>query len=256
MKVVILAGGYGTRLSEETDRKPKPMVEVGNNPILWHIMKYYSTYGFNDFVICLGYKGYVIKEYFFHYFLHQSDVHIDVKKRETSFLDERVDPWQITLAETGLNTNTGGRIKQIRKYIGKERFLMTYGDGLSSININELVSFHEKKGKLATVSAVQPAGRFGSLQLDDENLVTSFIEKPKGDNSWINGGFFVLEPDIFDYIEDDDTVWEKKPMERLAIDKQLSSFCHNGFWRPMDTLRDKYELEKLWSTGDAPWKVW
>ncbi|UOD35666.1 glucose-1-phosphate cytidylyltransferase [Deferribacteraceae bacterium V6Fe1] len=255
MKVVILAGGFGTRLSEETDVKPKPMVEIGGKPILWHIMKIYSAYGFNDFIICLGYKGYIIKEYFANYFLHMSDVTIDLKNNQMEIHNVKAEPWKVTLVDTGLNTMTGGRIKRIQSYIMNETFMLTYGDGVGDINIKELLEFHKKHGKYATLTAVQPSGRFGALDLN-ENEVKAFEEKPKGDGSWINGGFFVLQPQIFDYIKGDDTIWEKEPLENLAKAGQLISYKHTGFWKPMDTLRDKRELEALWQSKNAPWKVW
>ncbi|ACO04300.1 MAG TPA: glucose-1-phosphate cytidylyltransferase [Persephonella sp.] len=255
MKVVILAGGFGTRLSEETDIKPKPMVEIGGKPILWHIMKIYSSYGFNDFVVCLGYKGYVIKEYFANYFLHMSDVTIDLKNNQIEVHDVKAEPWKVTLVDTGLNTMTGGRIKRIKNYIGNETFMLTYGDGVGNINIKELLEFHKKHGRYATLTAVQPSGRFGALDLEDVQ-VKAFKEKPKGDGAWINGGFFVLEPQIFDYIEGDETIWERDPLENLAKDGQLMAYKHTGFWKPMDTLRDKRELESLWQSGNPPWKVW
>lgn len=255
MKVVILAGGFGTRLSEETDLKPKPMVEIGGKPILWHIMKIYSAYGFNDFIICLGYKGYIIKEYFANYFLHLSDVTIDLKNNQMEVHSVKTEPWKVTLVDTGLNTMTGGRIKRIKSYIGKETFMLTYGDGVGNINIRELLEFHKNHGKYATLTAVQPSGRFGSLDLNDSR-VKAFKEKPKGDGAWINGGFFVLEHQIFDYIEGDETVWERDPLENLAKDGKLMAYKHTNFWKPMDTLRDKKELEMLWNTGNAPWKVW
>ncbi len=255
MKVVILAGGFGTRLSEETDIKPKPMVEIGGKPILWHIMKIYSTYGFNDFVICLGYKGYVIKEYFANYFLHMSDVTIDLKNNQLEIHNVKAEPWKVTLVDTGLNTMTGGRIKRVQKYIGNETFMLTYGDGVANINIKELLEFHKNHGKFATVTAVQPSGRFGALDLED-GKVKAFKEKPKGDGAWINGGFFVLEPQIFEYIDGDETIWERDPLENLARDGQLMAYKHTGFWKPMDTLRDKRELESLWQSGNPPWKVW
>jgi len=255
MKVVILAGGFGTRLSEETDIKPKPMIEIGGKPILWHIMKIYSAYGFNDFIICLGYKGYIIKEYFANYFLHMSDVTIDLKNNQMEIHNVKAEPWKVTLVDTGLNTMTGGRIKRIQSYILNETFMLTYGDGVGDINIKELLEFHKKHGKYATLTAVQLSGRFGALDLN-ENEVNAFKEKPKGDGSWINGGFFVLEPQIFDYIKDDDTVWEKEPLENLARNGQLMAYKQTGFWKPMDTLRDKRELEALWQSKNAPWKVW
>lgn len=256
MKAVILAGGLGTRLSEETDLKPKPMVEVGGKPILWHIMKLYSHYGFNEFVVCLGYKGYVIKEYFANYFLHQSNVTIDLKGNKMEVHDCNAEPWRITLIDTGLNTMTGGRIKRIQEYIGNETFMLTYGDGVGNVNISELFTFHKQHGKYATITSVQPSGRFGALVLDDNNNVLSFQEKPKGDGAWINGGFFVMDPKVFSYIEGDSTILEKEPLESFAHDKQLVAYKHTGFWQPMDTLRDKHHLEELWKSGNAPWKVW
>ncbi len=259
MKTLILAGGLGTRLSEETDLKPKPMVEIGGRPILWHIMKIYSHYGFNDFIICCGYKGYMIKEYFVNYFLHQADVTIDIKQNKIDIHQSNVEPWKITLIDTGLNTMTGGRIKRIQKYIGNEPFMLTYGDGLGNVNIKELVEFHNTQKKLATVTVVQPSGRFGSIHFNNENSVEifAFQEKPKGDNTWINGGFFVLQPEIFEYIKNgDSTIWEREPLETLAKDRQLCAFRHYGFWKPMDTIRDKEELENLWKTDKCDWKLW
>lgn len=256
MKVVILAGGFGTRLSEETDLKPKPMVEIGGKPILWHIMKIYSHYGLNDFIICLGYKGYVIKEYFANYFLHQSDVTIDLQNNSMEIHQSKAEPWKITLVDTGFNTMTGGRIKRIQKYVGNETFMLTYGDGVGDVDIDALLKFHRQNKKHVTVTSVQPSGRFGSLNLDEKKNVVSFQEKPKGDGAWINGGFFVLEPEAFDYISSDDTVWEKEPLEALAQEGQLVAFTHSGFWQPMDTLRDKNHLEELWKTEKAPWKSW
>ncbi|MFH0976232.1 MAG: glucose-1-phosphate cytidylyltransferase [Spirochaetota bacterium] len=257
MKVVILAGGFGTRLSEETEIKPKPMIEIGGKPILWHIMKIYSHFGFNDFIICLGYKGYYIKEYFAHYFLHQSDVTFDFTNNDQYTIHKHeAEPWKVTLIDTGSNTMTGGRVKRIQKYTEEKPFLLTYGDGVADVNISKLVDYHKKHGKLATVTSVQPSGRFGALNLDFELHVTSFLEKPQGDNTWINGGFFVLEPEIFNYIEDDSTVWEKAPLENLAHGKQLVAYKHTGFWQPMDTLRDKRELEALWENNKAPWNMW
>lgn len=256
MKVVILAGGFGTRLSEETDMKPKPMIEIGGKPILWHIMKIYSHYGFEDFIICLGYKGYVIKEYFANYFLHQSDVTIDMKDNRIKVHNCKAEPWKVTLVDTGLNTMTGGRIKRIRKFIGGKTFMLTYGDGVSDVNIKKLLQFHKKQGELATVTSVQPSGRFGAMSLDNRDAVLSFQEKPNGDGAWINGGFFVLEPGIFDYIKGDETLWEREPLENLTHDRHLVAFKHSGFWQPMDTLRDKINLENLWQTGKAPWKLW
>lgn len=256
MKVVILAGGFGTRLSEETSLRPKPMVEIGGMPILWHIMKIYSAHGYNEFVICLGYKGYMVKEYFANYFLHKSDVTIDLEINEVITHDTQAEPWKITLVDTGQNSMTGGRIKRIQKHIGNERFMLTYGDGVGSININSLLQLHSESGKLCTVTAVQPSGRFGALNLNEENGVDSFLEKPKGDGSWINGGFFVCEPQVFDYIEGDNTIFEKSPMEKLAADGQMMAFKHEGFWKPMDTLRDKQELENDWQNNCAQWKIW
>jgi len=257
MKVVILAGGYGTRIAEETDAKPKPMVEIGGKPILWHVMKIYSHYGFNDFIICLGYKGYIIKEWFANYYLHMSDVTIKVKDNKVEVHNCKAEPWNVTLPDTGLKTMTGGRIKRIKNYIGNENFMLTYGDGVGNINIKNLIEFHKKHGKYATVTSVQPLGRFGAMDLDDSDKVVSFIEKPKGDSLWINAGFFVLEPKIFDYIEEgDDTIWEREPLENLAKEGQLVSYKHNEFWKCMDTLRDRIELENLWASENPPWKVW
>jgi len=256
MKAVILAGGIGSRLSEETALRPKPMVEVGGKPILWHIMKTYAAYGIQDFVICLGYKGYAIKEYFANYVLHMSDVTIDLEHNNVEWHDSRAENWHVTLVDTGEETMTGGRIKRIRPYVGGEPFLLTYGDGVADIDIAALVASHKRAGTLATLTAVRPQGRFGALDLGDDNTVTSFSEKPPGDGGYINGGFFVLEPGIFDYIQDDATVWERSPLEHLAADHQLSAYVHDGFWQPMDTLRDRNLLEKLWSEERAPWKVW
>jgi len=256
MKVVILAGGMGTRISEETEIRPKPMIEIGGKPILWHIKKIYSHYGFNDFIICLGYKGYIIKEYFANYFLHQSDVTIDLQKNSVEIHQSKAEPWRITLLDTGLNTMTGGRIKRAAPYIGSETFMMTYGDGVSDVNIGDLLSYHKRHGKIATLTATLPAGRYGSLNLDAVDKVVSFKEKPAGDGSWINGGYFVLEPNILDLIDDDATIFEKKPLERLAQDGELMAYRHHGFWYAMDTLRDKNYLESLWQSGNAPWKIW
>ena len=256
MKVVILAGGLGTRLSEETEVKPKPMVEIGDMPMIWHIMKIYSSHGFNDFVICLGYKGYVIKEYFANYILHRSDVTIDLKENKIKMHDSKAEPWNITLIDTGLNTMTGGRIKRVKKYIGEETFLLTYGDGVANVNIQESVATHKKHGKLCTVTAVQPSGRFGAIIVGDDNSVKAFAEKPKGDGAWINGGFFVCEPGVTDYIKDDSSIWEREPMEKICADGQMMVYKHEGFWKPMDTLRDKKELENEWLTGTAKWKTW
>jgi len=257
MKVVILAGGYGTRISEESDLKPKPMIEIGGKPILWHIMKIYSHYSFTDFVICCGYKGYVIKDYFHHYYMHQSDMTIDLGKNTIEYHNSKAEPWRVTLVDTGLDTMTGGRIKRIEKYIGTEPFMLTYGDGVGDVDILALVDFHKKSGHLATLTAVQPSGKFGALVISEDYRIESFMEKPRGDGSWINGGFFVCEPGVFDYIrQGDETIWERGPLEELAKDGKLGAFRHQGFWQPMDTLRDKNELEKLWSGGKAAWKLW
>jgi glucose-1-phosphate cytidylyltransferase len=257
MKVVILAGGYGTRISEESHLKPKPMIEIGEYPILWHIMKIYSSFGFNEFIICLGYKGYKIKDYFLNYYLYQSDVTVDFTHGNQSIIhNQKAEPWKITLAETGLESMTGGRVKQIEKYIGNEPFLLTYGDGLGDINIKELVDFHHSHGKMATLTTVQPTGRFGSLDISKEQEVLAFKEKVKGDGGWINGGYFVLQPEIFQYLEDNKTILEKEPLEELASLGHLMAFRHTGFWQPMDTLRDKNYLDELWKSGKAPWKIW
>lgn len=257
MKVVILAGGFGTRLSEETGVKPKPMVEIGDMPILWHIMKIYSAHGLNEFIICLGYKGSMIKDYFSSYALHASDVTFDFASGATEIHRKNSEPWKVTLVETGLETMTGGRIRRIKNYVGGQTFCLTYGDGLSDVNIKAVTEFHRAHKASATLTAVQPPGRFGAFTLPKEDhRISSFKEKPKGDGAWINGGFFVLEPDVIDYIENDATVWEQGPMERLAREGKLSAFRHQGFWQPMDTLRDKNLLEKLWQSGKAPWKIW
>lgn len=258
MKVVILAGGLGTRLSEETDVRPKPMVEIGGKPILWHIMKIYSHYGFNDFVICCGYKGYVIKEYFANYFLHNTDVTFDLANNKMEIHNSVTEKWKVTLVDTGINTNTAGRIKRIQSYIGNESFMLTYGDGVSDININDLIQFHQKSGKLATLSSIQLPGRFGNVEIDEQGTVSAFQEKPLGDGVWINGGFFVLQPEIFKYLDGnmDDVQWEKKPLIDIANDGQLSAYRHNGFWKCMDAIRDKIELESLWQSGNADWKIW
>jgi glucose-1-phosphate cytidylyltransferase len=257
VKAVILAGGFGTRISEESSIRPKPMVEVGDKPILWHIMKIYSSYGINDFIICCGYKSHVIKEYFSSYHLRCSDVTFDLGKNEMEIHNSCVEPWRVTLVETGDGTMTGGRLKRVKDYIGDETFCFTYGDGVSDINIKELVEFHKTQGVLATLTAVQPPGRFGAFKLEhDENKVSSFKEKPDGDGAWINSGFFVLEPAIMEYIEGDSTSWEKEPMEALAGAGKLAAFRHHGFWQPMDTLRDKHVLDDLWESGQAPWRVW
>ena len=254
MKAVILAGGYGTRISEETDIKPKPMVEIGEKPLIWHIMKLYSNYGINDFVICLGYKGYVIKEFFANYFLHTSDITIDVKKNKITVNEINAEPWTVTLVDTGMETMTGGRIKKVKKYLD-ETFCLTYGDGVSDIDISKLISFHKKNKSLATVTTVKHPGRFGSLSLQG-NKVKKFVEKPPGDSGWVNGGFFVIEPETLDYIKNNNTVLEKDPLINLAKDKKLSAYRHTGFWHSVDTLRDKKYLDELWTSGNAPWKVW
>ncbi|HBE89247.1 MAG TPA: glucose-1-phosphate cytidylyltransferase [Elusimicrobia bacterium] len=256
MKAVILAGGMGTRLSEETDLRPKPMVEIGGKPMLWHIMKTYSHYGINDFVLCLGYKGYMIKEYFANYFLHQADVTIDMKKNCMDIHHCKAEPWKVTLVDTGLNTMTGGRIRNVRDYIGDKTFMLTYGDGLADVDIKKLLTFHRKHGRHATVTAIQPKGRFGAIEMDEKGAVEAFQEKPQGDGAWINGGFFVLEPEIFAHLHDDSDIWERKPLAKLASSGQLRAYRHDGFWQCMDTLREKQELEKLWDSGTAPWKKW
>ena len=256
MKVVILAGGLGTRLSEETSVRPKPMLEIGEKPILWHIMKIYAAYGFTEFVICLGYKGYIIKEYFLNYYIHQSDVTVNMRAGSVDIHDSKSEDWKVTLVDTGTSTLTGGRIKRIQKYIGNSPFLLTYGDGVGDVDLKSLVSHHQRNKKLVTVTAVQPSGRFGLLNIDGEGLVRSFLEKPVGDGGWINGGFFVCEPGIFKYIEGDHTTWEREPMENLANQGQMTFFKHTGFWKPMDTQRDKKEMEDLWQMGKAPWKIW
>ncbi|BAZ07636.1 glucose-1-phosphate cytidylyltransferase [Calothrix sp. NIES-3974] len=257
MKAVILAGGLGTRLSEETSIKPKPMVEIGGKPILWHIMKTYSAHGINDFIICCGYKGYVIKEYFANYFLHMSDVTFDMRFNQMNVHAGKAEPWKVTLVDTGETTMTGGRLKRVREHIGNETFCFTYGDGVSNVNITELVEFHKNQKTLGTMTAVQPPGRFGAIVLGAEQTkISSFREKPEGDGAWINGGYFVLEPEVIDLIPGDETVWEKEPLETLAAKEQLSAYKHDGFWQPMDTLRDRNYLEGLWSSNKAPWKVW
>jgi glucose-1-phosphate cytidylyltransferase len=255
MKAVILAGGLGTRISEETNLKPKPMIEVGGKPVLWHVLKIYSDHGINDFVICAGYKAYVIKEYFANYFLHMSDVTFDMKENRMEVHHRRSEPWRVTIVDTGEATMTGGRLKRVREHVGGNTFCMTYGDGVGDVNIRELIAFHRNEGRQATLTGVQPPGRFGALDVDG-NQVRSFQEKPDGDGSWINGGFFVLEPSVLDLIESDKTIWERKPLEALAASRQLSIYKHTGFWQPMDTLRDKLQLEALWESGKAPWKTW
>lgn len=257
MKAVILAGGLGTRISEETDNKPKPMIEIGGMPILWHILKIYSAHGVNDFIICCGYRGYVIKEYFANYFLHMSDVTFDMRNNEMIVHNKYAEPWRVTLVDTGPETMTGGRLKRVASYLkGEELFCFTYGDGLCDVNITQLIEFHRAHGKNATLTAVYPPGRFGALDINAANLITSFKEKPKGDGGMINGGFFVLSPKVIDLIESDTTVWEREPLEKLALDAQVTAYEHSGFWQPMDTLRDKNYLENLWSSGKAPWKSW
>jgi glucose-1-phosphate cytidylyltransferase len=256
MKAVILAGGFGTRISEETHLKPKPMIEIGGKPILWHIMKIYSAHGINDFVVCCGYKGYLIKEYFANYFLHMSDVTFDMSKNEMKVHQQKAEPWRVTLVDTGEDTMTGGRLKRVAKYVfGEEVFCFTYGDGVANIDITSQVAFHKRHGKLATITAVQPPGRYGALNMESAT-VKGFIEKPKGDSGWINGGFFVLSPKCIDYINGDDVAWEGEPLADLARECQLMAFEHRGFWQPMDTLREKNFLEDLWTSGKAPWKCW
>ena len=257
MKVLLLAGGFGTRLSEETDIRPKPMVDIGGKPILWHIMKIYSQYGFNEFVILLGYKGYYIKEYFLNYFLHQSDVTLDIQTGKMEVLNNSSEPWKITLLDTGLDSMTGGRVKRAQNFVGNKPFMLTYGDGVSDINIEELVNFHKSHGKAMTMTSAQPDARFGALNIEKNSQVTSFQEKPKNEGGWINAGFFVCEPKVFDYItEGDSTVFEQAPLQNLAKDGEIFTYKHDGFWKPMDTLRDKQQLQKLWEEKKAPWKVW
>lgn len=255
MKAVILAGGLGTRISEESHLKPKPMIEIGGKPILWHIMKIYSHYGINDFVICLGYKGYIIKEYFANYFLHMSNVTFDMARNHMEVHEQHVEPWRVTLIDTGQSTMTGGRLKRVRDYVGDETFCFTYGDGVTDLDIGATLKFHRAHGKKATITAIQPPGRYGALNLDG-NRVSSFQEKPAGDGSWINGGFFILETSVFDYISGDETYWEQEPLQTLAQEGQLMSYQHAGFWQAMDTLRDKSQLEDIWAASKAPWKVW
>ena len=255
MKVVILAGGTGTRISEETTVRPKPMVEIGGRPILWHIMKIYSAHGINDFVVCLGYKGYMIKEYFANYFLHMSDVTFDMHYNQMQIHENKAEPWRVTLVDTGDSTMTGGRLKRVKRYLTDENFCLTYGDGVGDVDITKLLAFHHEQKTLATMTATQPPGRFGAITIDGRK-VAGFQEKPSGDGAWINGGFFVLSPKVIDYIEGDSTLWEREPMERLAKDGEMSVYRHAGFWQPMDTLRDKNYLEDLWVSGKAPWKTW
>jgi glucose-1-phosphate cytidylyltransferase len=258
MKVVIFAGGLGTRISEETDVRPKPMVEIGGKPILWHIMKIYSHYGFNDFIICLGYKGYLIKEYFMHYYLHNSDITIELGSNKVDIHYSNAESFKVTLVETGLSTKTAGRLKRVQRYIGDEDFMLTYGDGVADIQLHALIDSHNKSGKIATVTAVQPEARFGGIEFGPGNVVQSFKEKPKGDGKWINGGFFVLKPAVFKYLDGnmDDVMWEDAPMEELAANKELTAYKHQGFWKCMDALRDKIELEALWQSQQAKWKIW
>jgi len=254
MKCVILAGGLGTRISEETSMRPKPMVEIGGMPILWHVMKIYSAHGIRDFLVCAGYRGYMIKEYFANYFLHMSDVTFDMRDNSMEVLQKHAEPWKVTVVDTGANTMTGGRLKRVAQYLGNEPFCFTYGDGVGDIDIQASIAHHRENKRLATVTAVQPPGRFGMLDIS-KSAVSGFIEKPEGDGGWINGGFFVLEPAVIDYIPDDSTTWEREPLQRLASENQLSAFVHTGFWQPMDTLRDKLLLEELWAKGTAPWKL-
>jgi glucose-1-phosphate cytidylyltransferase len=254
MKAVVLAGGLGTRISEETHLRPKPMIEIGGKPVLWHILKTYDAHGIREFVVCLGYRGYQVKEFFANYFLHTSDVTIDLATNELQVHRKKAEPWRITLVDTGDQTQTGGRLKRVSDFIDGT-FCFTYGDGVADVNVGELINFHREQGRLATVTAVQPAGRFGALDIEGQQI-TRFEEKPPGDGSWVNGGFFVLEPSALDYIEGDTTVWEREPLERLARAGQLSAFRHRGFWQPLDTLRDKVKLEELWASGKAPWKTW
>lgn len=255
MKCVILAGGLGTRISEETVLKPKPMVEIGGKPILWHVMKIYSAHGINDFIICTGYKGYLIKEYFANYFLHMSDVTFDMKANSIEVHERHAEPWKVTIVDTGEETMTGGRLKKVARYLNDETFCMTYGDGVGDIAISKVLEAHSGSKCKATMTAVQPPGRFGALHLENSS-VTHFIEKPEGDGGWINGGFFVLEPAVLDYIKDDQMIWEREPLQTLAQERQLNAYKHHGFWQPMDTLRDKQLLEELWQKGNAPWKLW
>ena len=255
MKAIILAGGLGTRISEETHLKPKPMIEIGGKPILWHVMKLYSAHGIHDFIICCGYKGYIIKEYFANYFLHMSNVTFDLKRNSMDVHQNNAEPWRVTLVDTGEQTMTGGRLKRVSEYLGDEDFCFTYGDGVGDVDITSLIAFHKREGRLATLTATQPPGRFGALNMEGHRIV-SFQEKPHGDGGWINGGFFVLSPRVIEYIEGDNTLWERGPMERLARENQLNAWLHRGFWQPMDTLRDKNHLEELWASGQAPWKLW
>jgi glucose-1-phosphate cytidylyltransferase len=256
MKVLILAGGVGSRLSEETALKPKPMVEIGGKPILWHIMKIYSHFGYNEFVILCGYKGYMIKSYFANYYRHMADMTVDMSSNTIEYHKNHAEPWKVTLIDTGLDTMTGGRIKKAQKFVEDETFMLTYGDGVADININDLVTFHKNHGKAITMTSVQPEGRFGALVINNEYKVTHFKEKPHGDGVWINGGFFVCNPAVFDYIENDQTIFERQPLENLAKNGELFTYRHSGFWKPMDVLRDKNELEQMWANNDAPWRIW
>jgi glucose-1-phosphate cytidylyltransferase len=256
MKVVILAGGLGTRLAEETVTRPKPMVEIGDKPILWHIMKTYGHYGFNEFIIALGYKGYMVKEYFANYAMHNSDLTFDMCTGATEVHSSTTEPWKVTLVDTGADTMTGGRLRRVAPYLGGETFMMTYGDGVADVRIDELVAFHRAHGREATVTAVQPIGRFGAMGLDEDDTVSAFQEKPEGDGAWVNGGYFVLEPGVIDRIDGDGVMFEREPLEGLARDGQLQGYRHGGFWLPMDTLRDRQQLERLWDSGAAPWRVW
>ncbi len=255
MKAVILAGGLGSRLSEETTVRPKPMVEIGGKPILWHIMKIYAAHGIEEFVVCLGYKGYMIKEYFANYYLHSCDVSFDLVSGEMEVHRSTTEPWRVTLVETGEKTMTGGRLKRVLQYVGDEEFCFTYGDGLTDLDLGALIAFHRDQGKIATVSAVQPPGRYGAIRIEG-SLASSFEEKPAGDGGWMNGGFFILSPEVGRYIDGDQTVWEQEPLRRLARDRELACFCYQGFWQAMDTLRDRNELQRLWESGDAPWRTW
>ncbi len=258
MKVVIFAGGFGTRISEESHLRPKPMVEIGGKPILWHIMKMYEVHGINEFVICLGYKGYMIKEYFMNYFMHNSDVTLDLETNQVEVHESKGEKFKVTLIDTGLHTSTAGRLQRVKKHVENSTFMLTYGDGVSDINLKELLTLHQSHGKIATVTSVQPAGKFGSLDIQEDGKVNSFIEKPKGDGYWINGGFFILEPEVFNYLPEnaDDTMWEQSPLVNLAKDGELYAHKHFGFWKCMDALRDKVELEEIWKSGNAPWKLW
>lgn len=256
MKAVILAGGFGTRITEETDLKPKPMIEIGGRPILWHIMKIYSAHNINEFVICVGYKGYLIKEYFANYFLHMSDVTFDMSNNKVTVHHQRAEPWRVTIVDTGENTMTGGRLLRVKDFVENDTFCFTYGDGVGDVNITQLIAHHRKQGVEATLTAVQPPGRFGALNIKSDYRIKTFQEKPDGDGSWVNGGFFVLEPTVFDRLQSDSDVWEQRPLEELASSGQLAAYKHQGFWQPMDTLRDKKYLEELWAKGNAPWKMW